>query len=71
MSDAGQLNSSLPSIMLASDGTELARFQVEYRDPVELDQISEYVREGTVLPRTSASTNTAVSTSRASRARCT
>ena len=40
--------SSLPSIMLASDGTELARFQVEYRDPVELDQISEYVREGTV-----------------------
>ncbi|MFR3091480.1 MAG: transglycosylase domain-containing protein [Eggerthella lenta] len=47
-SDAGQLNSSLPSIMLASDGTELARFQVEYRDPVELDQISEYVREGTV-----------------------
>ena len=48
VSDAGQLNSSLPSIMLASDGTELARFQVEYRDPVELDQISEYVREGTV-----------------------
>ena len=48
MSDAGQLNSSLRSIMLASDGTELARFQVEYRDPVELDQISEYVREGTV-----------------------
>ena len=29
VSDAGQLNSSLPSIMLASDGTELARFQVE------------------------------------------
>ena len=48
VSDAGQLNSSLPSIMLASDGTELARFQVEYRDPVELDQISEYVREGSV-----------------------
>ena len=48
VSDASQLNSSLPSVVLASDGTQLARFQVEYRDPVELDEISDYVLEGTV-----------------------
>ena len=48
VSDATQLNSSLPSVVLASDGTQLARFQVEYRDPVELDEISDYVLEGTV-----------------------
>lgn len=48
VSDASQLNSSLPSVVLASDGTQLARFQVEYRDPVELDEISDFVLEGTV-----------------------
>ncbi len=49
VSDAGQLNSSLPSVVYASDGTTvLARFQVEYRDPVELDEISDYVKQGTV-----------------------
>ena len=49
VTDAGQLNSSLPSVVYASDGTTvLARFQVEYRDPVELDQISDYVKRGTV-----------------------
>lgn len=49
VSDAGQLNSSLPSVVYASDGTTvLARFQVEYRDPVELDEISDYIKQGTV-----------------------
>lgn len=49
VSDSGQLNSSLPSTVYAADGTTLlARFQVEYREPVELDQISPYVLQGTV-----------------------
>ena len=48
VSDTGQLNSSLPSVVLASDGTQLARFQVEYREPVQLDEISPYVLQGTV-----------------------
>ena len=48
VSDAGQLNSSLPSVVYASDGTTVLARQVEYRDPVELDEISDYVKQGTV-----------------------
>lgn len=43
------LNTTQPSQVYASDGTTLlARFQLENRDPVRFDDISEYVKEGTV-----------------------
>ena len=43
------LNTAQPSEVYASDGTTLlARFQLENRDPVRFDDISEYVKEGTV-----------------------
>lgn len=42
-------NASATSVVYASDGeTVLAEFQLENREPVELDAISEYVTEGTV-----------------------
>lgn len=44
-----QLNNSSMSKVYASDGqTVLAEFQLENRTPVELDQISDYVKKGTV-----------------------
>ncbi len=47
--NANALNTSATSVVYASDGeTVLAEFQLENRDPVELDQVSEYVRNGTV-----------------------
>ena len=49
VSDVSELNSAMPTTVLASDEkTQLARFQVENRDPVELDGISKYVLQGTV-----------------------
>lgn len=49
VSDAASLNTSQPTTVLASDETTLlARFQIENRDPVGLDEISQYVLEGTV-----------------------
>lgn len=48
-SDANALNTSATSVVYASDGeTVLAEFQLENREPVEADQISKYVLEGTV-----------------------
>lgn len=48
-SDANALNTSATSVVYASDGTTvLAEFQLENRQPVEIDQISEYVLQGTV-----------------------
>lgn len=42
-------NTARPSEMYASDGTTLlARFQLEFREPVQFDAISDYVKEGTV-----------------------
>ncbi len=47
--DADAFNTALPTKVYASDGTTvLAEFQLENRDPVERDQISEYVLRGTV-----------------------
>lgn len=47
--DSEALNTSSTSVVYASDGeTVLAEFQLENREPVELDQISEYVKECTV-----------------------
>ena len=41
VSDVSELNSAMPTTVLASDEkTQLARFQVENRDPGELDGIS-------------------------------
>ena len=49
VSDASALNTAEPTTVTASDeNTQLARFQIENRDPVELNQISDYVRNGTV-----------------------
>ena len=49
VSEVSELNSAMPTTVLASDETtQLARFQVENRDPVELDGISKYVLQGTV-----------------------
>ena len=48
-SNMADFGTSKTSVVYASDGTTvLAEFQLENRDPVELDQISEYVIEGTV-----------------------
>lgn len=48
-SNSNALNTSATSIVYASDGkTVLAEFQLENRDPVEMDQISEFVINGTV-----------------------
>lgn len=42
-------NTARPSEMYASDGTTLlARFQLEFREPVQFNAISDYVKEGTV-----------------------
>lgn len=42
-------NTARPSEMYAADGTTLlARFQLEFREPVQFDAISDYVKEGTV-----------------------
>ena len=47
--DADAFNTAQPTEVYASDGTTLlAKFQLENRDPVELDQISQYVLRGTV-----------------------
>ena len=47
--DADAYNASLPTVVYASDGTTvLAEFQLEFREPVAIDQISEYVLKGTV-----------------------
>ena len=47
--DAGALNTSATSVVYASDGqTVLAEFQLENRDPVEMDAISQYVKDCTV-----------------------
>ena len=49
ISEVSELNTSAPTTVLASDEkTQLARFQVENRDPVEIDKISSYVLQGTV-----------------------
>ncbi|WP_199519280.1 transglycosylase domain-containing protein [Gordonibacter sp. 28C] len=46
---AESFNTAMPSDMYASDeATQMARFQLENRDPVSLDEISQYVLEGTV-----------------------
>ena len=47
--DVDAYNVAEPSYVYASDGTTLlATFQIENRDPVELDEISAYVLEATV-----------------------
>lgn len=47
--DADAFNTAQPTTVYASDGkTVLAEFQLENREPVEMDQISEYVVKGTV-----------------------
>ena len=47
--NADVYNTAQPTMVYASDGTTLlAEFQLENRDPVALDQISEYVLKGTV-----------------------
>ena len=44
VSEVSELNTSAPTTVLASDEkTQLARFQVENREPVELSGISKYV----------------------------
>lgn len=49
VSEVSELNTSAPTTVLASDEqTQLARFQVENREPVELSGISKYVMQGTV-----------------------
>ncbi len=49
VTSVSELNSSMPTTVYASDEkTQLARFQIENRDPVELNQISSYVLQGTV-----------------------
>ncbi len=48
-SNSNALNTSATSVVYASDGkTVLAEFQLENRTPVELDQISQFVKDGTV-----------------------
>lgn len=47
--DTDQFSTSSTSVVYASDGeTVLAEFQLENREPVELDQISQYVKDATV-----------------------
>ncbi len=47
--NADAYNSAQPTYVYASDGTTLlAEFQLENREPVALDQVSEYVLKGTV-----------------------
>ena len=47
--NADAYNTAQPTMVYASDGTTLlAEFQLENREPVALDQISEYVLKGTV-----------------------
>ncbi|MEC4175448.1 transglycosylase domain-containing protein [Adlercreutzia sp. R7] len=47
--NADAYNSAQPTMVYAADGTTLlAEFQLENRDPVTLDQVSEYVLRGTV-----------------------
>ena len=47
--NADAYNTAQPTMVYASDGTTLlAEFQLENRDPVALDQISEYVLKGAV-----------------------
>lgn len=47
--DSSSFNFAEDSYMYASDGTtQLAKFQLEKRDPVKLTEISEYVVKGTV-----------------------
>lgn len=47
--DADAFNTAQPTEVYASDKTTLlAKFQLENREPVELNQISPYVLEGTV-----------------------
>lgn len=47
--NADAYNSAQPTMVYAADGTTLlAEFQLENRDPVAFDQISEYVTKGTV-----------------------
>lgn len=47
--NSGAFNFAEDSYMYASDGkTLLAKFQLEKRDPVEMDEISEYAIKGTV-----------------------
>ncbi|MFR1640713.1 MAG: transglycosylase domain-containing protein, partial [Eggerthellaceae bacterium] len=47
--DADAFNTAQPTEVYASDGTTLlAKFQLENREPVELDQVGQYVLEGTV-----------------------
>ncbi len=46
---ADAFNTSLPTYVYAADGTTLlARLQMEYREPVELNQISPYLIQATV-----------------------
>ncbi len=48
-SNLDKLNTATPSRIYANDGTTvLAEFQLENRTPVELSQISDYVKRGTV-----------------------
>ena len=48
-SDADLYNTSEPTVVYASDGTtELARFQLEFREAVDQSEISPYVLQGTV-----------------------
>lgn len=48
-SNLNQLNNSETSTVYASDGeTVLAEFQLENRSPVSLDEVSDYVKKGTV-----------------------
>lgn len=48
-SNPDAFNAKATSVVYASDGTTvLAEFQLENREPVEFDQISEYVTKGTV-----------------------
>ena len=47
--NANAFNTSLPTIVYANDGqTELARFQLEYRDPVEYDDICQTMLDAIV-----------------------
>lgn len=47
--NADAYNSAQPTMVYAADGTTLlAEFQLENREPVALDQVSEYVLKGTV-----------------------
>lgn len=47
--NAEAFETSEPSVMYAADGTtKLAEFQIENRDPIELDQVGDLVLKGTV-----------------------